>query len=82
MSRLAKELRRANNVTVVQAGESVVQALARTRVAAEAADALDECERALYDLLADTQHSDHACGDGECPVAKAHAVLAKLGGGA
>jgi hypothetical protein len=30
---------------------------------------------ALEDLLDDTQHSEHDCGDTDCPVARAHAVL-------
>lgn len=31
---------------------------------------------ALAGLLADTQHSGHECGDGDCPVAAARAALA------
>lgn len=30
---------------------------------------------ALRDLLADTQHARHACGDPDCPAARARAVL-------
>jgi len=35
---------------------------------------------ALRNLLADTQHAEHNCGDEDCPVAKARALLAKIGG--
>ena len=31
---------------------------------------------ALDDLLADTQHATHDCGDDDCPVRRAHAALA------
>ena len=30
----------------------------------------------LDDLLADTQHATHDCGDGDCPVRRARAALA------
>jgi hypothetical protein len=30
---------------------------------------------ALDDLLADTQHATHDCGDDDCPVRRAHAAL-------
>lgn len=31
---------------------------------------------ALDELLADTQHATHDCGDADCPVRRAHAALA------
>jgi hypothetical protein len=31
---------------------------------------------ALDELLADTQHATHDCGDDDCPVRRAHAALA------
>jgi hypothetical protein len=31
---------------------------------------------ALDELLADTQHATHDCGDDDCPVLRAHAALA------
>ena len=36
-----------------------------------------ELEAALRNLLNDTQHSEHHCGDEACPVSIARAVLAK-----
>ena len=35
---------------------------------------------ALRNLLADTQHAEHNCGDEDCPVAKARALLPTMGG--
>ena len=40
----------------------------------------DALVEALRNLLADTQHAEHNCGDEDCPVAKARALLAKIGG--
>ena len=40
----------------------------------------DAIMEALRNLLADTQHAEHNCGDEDCPVAKARALLAKIGG--
>ena len=36
--------------------------------------------RALRDLLEDSQHSDHNCGDEGCCVARARIVLAEING--
>jgi len=38
---------------------------------------VEELEAALRNLLNDTQHSEHHCGDEACPVSIARAVLAK-----
>ena len=35
----------------------------------------DALVEALRNLLADTQHAEHNCGDEDCPVAKARALL-------
>lgn len=40
-----------------------------------------ELVEALKNLLNDTQHSEHFCGDPNCPVANAIAALAKAEGG-
>lgn len=40
-----------------------------------------ELAEALKNLLNDTQHSEHFCGDPNCPVANAIAALAKAEGG-
>ena len=40
----------------------------------------DALVEALRNLLADTQHAEHNCGDEDCPVAKARALLAKIVG--
>jgi hypothetical protein len=40
--------------------------------------AIVELREALRDLLSDTQHSEHHCGDEQwCPVLKARATLTK-----
>ena len=39
----------------------------------------DALVAALRNLLADTQHAEHNCGDEDYPVAKARALLAKIG---
>lgn len=36
---------------------------------------------ALRNLLADTQHANHNCGDADCPVALARAALTEAGYG-
>lgn len=36
---------------------------------------IKELEKALKNLLEDTQHSEHYCGDEDCPVAVAKRVL-------
>lgn len=41
---------------------------------------LAQCVEALDDLLNDTQHKDHNCGDENCPVDKAREVLGKVKG--
>lgn len=46
-------------------------------VAAAEREAKDELLAALQDLLMDTQHSEHSCGDKNCPVAHAKAVALK-----
>ena len=56
----------------------------RVEMAQAALDAChaEELATALRDLLEDTQHRDHNCGDTpeNCPVLKARALLAKLDG--
>lgn len=37
-----------------------------------------ELKNALLDLLDDTEHANHDCGDAKCPVARARAILAKV----
>lgn len=47
----------------------------RHRIEAQAAE-IERLRAALKDLLQDTQHKDHDCGDEEwCPVIKARKVL-------
>lgn len=41
----------------------------------EAADEIERLRSALRDLLADTPHADHNCGDPDCPVDRARAAL-------
>lgn len=41
----------------------------------EAADRIECLEVALRELLADTPHANHNCGDPDCPVDRARAVL-------
>ena len=40
----------------------------------------DALVAALRNLLADTQHAEHNCGDEDCPVAKARALLPTMEG--
>ena len=56
--------------------EDIEQAAAELRRLYEANQELLE---ALRDLLADTQHADHFCGDPTCPVAKARAAIRARG---
>ena len=62
--------------------EATRQAYREQAQAAIDACHVTEIETALRDLLEDTQHRNHQCGDTEvnCPVLKARAVLAKLDG--
>ena len=46
-------------------------------VAAAEREAKDELLGALQDLLMDTQHSEHECGDKNCPVSHARRVALK-----
>lgn len=46
-------------------------------VAADEREAKDELLAALQDLLMDTQHAEHQCGDKNCPVAHAKSVALK-----
>jgi hypothetical protein len=52
------------------------EAEANARLIAAAPDLLV----ALRNLLDDTQHRDHDCGDGPCPVRDARAAIAKATG--
>jgi hypothetical protein len=46
-------------------------------VAGERRERVDpDLRAALRDLLDDTQHAEHECGDADCPVARALAILA------
>lgn len=42
--------------------------------------AAPEMYEALKDLLADTQHISHNCGEEDCPVFRARSVVAKVEG--
>lgn len=39
---------------------------------------LKEAREALHNLLQDTQHKNHDCGDRDCPVLEARRVLKQL----
>ena len=56
--------------------EEVIETVFAAFAAAER-EAKNELLAALQDLLMDTQHSEHSCGDKNCPVAHAKAVAIK-----
>lgn len=68
----------------VRAGSMLVATVARAnldfafnaRLIAAAPDLLE----ALRELLDDTQHSTHDCGDDDCPVRRARAAIVKATG--
>ena len=47
----------------------------RDNISRQAATELKRLRAALWDLLEDTQHKHHNCGDDWCPVKKARAAL-------
>lgn len=72
---------------VSQTGETIVGnydyeagGVATSEADARLIAAAPELLQALQALLADTQHSKHVCGDENCPVAAAHAAVAKATG--
>lgn len=74
---------RADGVFVLNCDDDLVATADTKREAAFITLAVnhhDALVEALRNLLADTQHAEHNCGDEDCPVAKAHALLAKIEG--
>lgn len=62
--------------------EGLLILLAMTEdVAAGHQERAEMLRTALRNLLADTQHANHNCGDADCPVALARAALTEAGYG-
>ena len=73
---------RADGVFVLNCDDDPVATADTMREAATIIHAVnhhDALVEALRNLLADTQHAEHNCGDEDYPVAKARALLAKIG---
>ena len=74
---------RADGVFVLNCDDyPIADANTKREVAAivRAVNRYDALVDALRNLLADTQHAEHNCGGEDCPVAKARAMLTKIGG--
>ena len=72
---------RADGVFVLNCDGDPVATADTKREAATIVNAVNRYEAlvvALRNLLADTQHAEHNCGDEDCPVAKARAYIAHL----
>ena len=61
-----------------QAAEALDRAIKAEAEAANLRAQLAEARQALSDLLDDTQHANHNCGDEWCPVKAARAILARI----
>jgi thiamine pyrophosphate-dependent acetolactate synthase large subunit-like protein len=79
--RLVTVLRMDGDVVTQERVEFTVTDESRARAALDACHA-EELAEALRNLLEDTQHRNHGCGDTpeNCPVLAARALLAKLDG--
>ncbi len=71
---LVKRLRKPTAVPLTTIGNLNAMSQAADRIEALTAEN-ERLRDALKDLLEDTQHVDHNCGDEDCPVANARAAL-------
>lgn len=73
---IIKVFTRAGAANLYYTDPVVAQRVAHLLVKAEQ-EAVQELLGALQDLLMDTQHAEHECGDKNCPVAHARRVALK-----